>query len=72
MISTEKRYNIDFSLLKDKEKKELILFYRFLLYKSQNLTEQNKSKKDLPETFYSPIIVEKLENFDRNEIYSDK
>ena len=75
MISTNNdKYIIDFSLLKDKDKNELMLFYQFLLYKEQNFSNKKEdiSTKGLPKTFYTPIEINTLEKFNRNEIYSNK
>ena len=66
--------NFDLSLLKDKEVKELMSFYNYLLFKSgQNIEQiQKKQIKKLPETFYKPIKVEAFTKFDRDEIYADR
>ncbi len=73
--SKDKKNDIDITLLHDKEKEELLLFYQYLLYKSKKILEykpKNKQEAKLPETFYFPIQVEKHYKFDRDEIYSNR
>lgn len=75
--SESQKFNIDFSLLHEKELEELMLFYKYLLYKTEQSPEiqQNNNKKKqskLPETFYSPIKVKTYQKFYRDEIYTDR
>ena len=73
---TPETYNfIDVSQLKEREKKELYLFYKYLLYRSAHHSRPNKPKRELPKlppTFYSPVKVNSYQKFDRNEIYADR
>ncbi len=68
--------NINIFLLSEKDREELLLFYEYLLFKSGKLMEskfiENKQTEKLPETFYSPIQVDRYQKFERDEIYANK
>ena len=62
---------IDMSALQKVEQQELMLFYHFLLFKSKKTDKKQNKTKHLPKTFYSPIKVDNLQTFNRDEIYSN-
>ncbi len=68
--------DVDLSLLYDEDKKELLLFYEYLLFKSEKKNKIKEVKKenakwDNLEKFLSENRFDLPENykFDRNEIY---
>ena len=67
--------SIDISILAPKEREELFAFYKYLLFKTKQISSENSLKQKtvkLPQTFYSPLKVNAYQKFDRDEIYSDR
>ncbi len=72
-LQKKNKIEINISILPEKEKQELMIFYKYLLFKSKIYNKNYKSEiLELPKTFYSPIAVENYIKFDRDEIYRNK